>query len=140
MSAARFAVYKQKLLHGFLESLAGKELHDSAGRDLDLFVGAGIAASARGALHDLEAAEAHQSDGVAGSKAFRNGRNDSIKSFFGFDFSFKAALGVYLFDQFSFRHVLSPKKFLAPLWRPFFSRMRTPSCQASYDKEIKNLW
>ena len=114
MSAARFAVYKQRLLHGFLESLAGKELHNRASRDLDGFIGAGIAASAGGTLHDLEAAEAHQRDGVAGGEAFRNGRNHRIEGLFGFDFSFKAARGVDLFDQISFRHVFSPKKFSAP--------------------------
>ena len=119
MSAARFAVYGQKLFHGFLESLAGKELHNRASRDLDGFIGAGIAASAGGTLHDLEAAETHQGDGITGGEAFRNGRNHSVEGLFGFNFGFKAARGVDLFDQFSFRHVFSPKKFFAPMGNSF---------------------
>lgn len=97
-------MFSSLLLDGILEGLAGKELHNGAGGDFNLLVGARVTAGTRCAFDNLEAAKAHQSDGIAGSKALRDGGNHSIQSCFRFYFRLKAAFGVDLLDQFSFRH------------------------------------
>ena len=97
-------MFSSLLLDGILEGLAGKELHNGAGGDFNLLVGARVTAGTRRALDNLEAAKAHQRDGITRSETFRDGGNHSVQSCFGFYFRLKSALGVDLLDQFSFRH------------------------------------
>ncbi len=50
------------LRDGVLQSLAGLELGNAGSGDLDLFLGAGVAAHAGSALLDVESAEANEGD------------------------------------------------------------------------------
>src|SRR6202795_3426588 len=54
-----------RLLDGFLEFLGRTEGNLLAGLDVDRFAGGGVAAHARGALADLEDAEADDADALA---------------------------------------------------------------------------
>ena len=96
--------FRAELLDSILERLTGKELHNGAGGDFNLLIGARVTPGTRRALDNLEAAKAHQGDGIAGSEALGDGGNHSVQRCFRFYFRLKAALGVDLLDQFSFRH------------------------------------
>ena len=61
------------LRDGVLQSLAGLELGNAGSGDLNLFLGAGVAAHAGSALLDVESAEANEGDLLTGLESGGDG-------------------------------------------------------------------
>jgi len=91
------------LVHGILQRLAGGELGDLGGRDVQRFTGGRVLAGAGGALAHLEGAEADQGDLVAGGQGFGDGFQGRVQGGRGHGTG-DARLGGDAFDQFTLVH------------------------------------